>query len=64
MILVYITDRSEAYGKAKHLKTLYEAMTGVKDIPIEIVTDSRSLKENVDLIMLVKTDISKYLKRS
>ena len=39
---------SEAYGKAKHLKALYEAMTGETDIAVEIVTDSKSLKENVE----------------
>ena len=38
----------EAYGRALHLKASFENLTGVRDMPVNIVTDSRSLKENVN----------------
>ena len=45
---------SDAYGKAMFLKALYEDMTGVKNVQITIVTDSNSLKQNVESDNLCK----------
>ena len=45
---------SDAYGKAMFLKALYEDMTGVKDVQITIVTDSNSLRQNVESDNLCK----------
>ena len=39
---------SEAYGKAMYLKALFQNMTGVKNVPVTIVTDSNSLKESTE----------------
>ena len=39
---------SEAYGKAMYLKALFQSMTGVKNVPVTIVTDSNSLKESTE----------------